>query len=106
MNAFLKALIRAMTSRNWRCHRRSLFFQNLLKEIKEPIDFTDGNFKALCHDMAATIPFYPGDRELNVPINNFFKSPFRIHITRIGWKWKYKVTLHKDNDEIILQYEK
>ena len=99
----MKALIRAVTSRNWRCHQRSLFFQKLLEEIKEPMGCTNGDFKALCHDMAATIPFYPGDKELKVPIKKFFLSPFQVHITRIGWK--YEVTLY-DGDKIILQYKK
>jgi len=83
----LKALIRIFTTRDWRCHRRRIFFEKLFEDLKEVrnekdnvigyIKYTSLSYRLSCHDIAASVPFYPFDKEFSIDIGKYFAKQER-----------------------------
>jgi len=73
----LKFMARTFTPRDWRCHKRRVFFEELFEDLKEVKD-EDGNhvsgyiqhdytsYTNGCHDMAADISYYPFEKEVDI----------------------------------------
>ena len=79
----LKFMNRYFTTRNWRCHKRRVFFESLfepLKEIKDRagnhisgyVQYDESSFRRACHEMAADISFYPFEERSYINIGEFF----------------------------------
>lgn len=79
----LKFVNRYFLSRNFRCHKRRVFFENLfspLKEVKDKtgdhvsgfIQYDESSFRRACHEMAAKISFYPFEERSYINIGEFF----------------------------------
>lgn len=103
----LKFMARTFTPRDWRCHKRRLFFEELFEELKEKRDekgnyvsgylqFKDNSYTDGCHKMAAEVPFYPFEQSSNIYIGEFFGSTYpqtlynvlRAGIVRTSSLWK------------------
>ena len=81
----LKFVIRYLTTRNFRCHRRRVFFESLfesLKEVKDKsgnrvsgyVQYDESSFRRACHKMAAKISFYPFEERSCINVGEFFKD--------------------------------
>lgn len=79
----LKLVNRYLTTRNFRCHRRRVFFESLfesLKEVKDKsgnriagyVQYDESSFRRACHEMAAEVPFYPFEERSYIDVGEFF----------------------------------
>jgi hypothetical protein len=79
----LKFMNRYFTTRNWRCHKRRVFFERLfepLKEIRDKhgnhvsgyVQYDESSFRLACHEMAADISFYPFEERSYINVGEFF----------------------------------
>ena len=79
----LKFMNRYFTTRNWRCHKRRVFFEALfepLKEIRDKygdhvsgyVQYDESSFRRACHEMAADISFYPFEERSYINVGEFF----------------------------------
>ena len=103
----LKFMTRTFTSRDWRCHKRRVFFESLFEPLKESkdingghlsgyIEFDESSYRLSCHDMAADVPYYPFERRSYIDIGNFFAVQrvqrhyldLKVKIIRISPLWK------------------
>ena len=103
----LKFMARTFTPRDWRCHKRRIFFEELfenLKEVKDEeenhvsgfIQFNDSSYTNACHDMAAEVSYYPFEKRSYIYIGEFFGSTFpqmlynelKVRIIRKSSLWK------------------
>lgn len=80
----LKFMARTFTPRDWRCHKRRLFFEELFEELKEVKD-EKGNYVSgfvqhdytsygdACHGMAAEVSYYPFEKRAYISyLGEFF----------------------------------
>lgn len=131
----LKDVVRSLTPRNFRCHRRKVFFKRLFKVLREVLDEEESHvsgyiqcddecYKEACHVMAGSIPFHPFDETKSFYIGGFFKHHYPerlfnelgVKIVRTSPIWKlllgygnYEVTVFGVDDEekpINYQYNK
>jgi len=103
----LKFMARTFTPRNWRCHKRRIFFENLFEDLKEVkdkegnhisgfIQFKDNSYTDACHDMAAEVSYYPFEKRSYIYVGEFFGSTFsqmlylelKVRIIRKSSLWK------------------
>lgn len=103
----LKFVARTFTPRNWRCHKRRLFFEDLFEDLKEVkdkdgnhvsgfIQFDNSSYTDACHNMAADVSFYPFEKNSFIYIEEFFSANFpqslynklRVSITRKSPIWR------------------
>jgi hypothetical protein len=103
----LKFMARTFTPRNWRCHKRRIFFEELFEDLKEVkdedgnhvsgfIQFKDDSYTDACHEMASYVHFYPFEKKSFIYIEEFFSANFtqdlyvelRASITRISPLWR------------------
>ena len=79
----LKFMNRHFTTRNWRCHKRRIFFETLfepLKEIRDKygnhvsgyVQYDESSFRRACHEMADEISFYPFEERCYINVGEFF----------------------------------
>ena len=79
----LKFMNRYFTTRNWRCHKRRVFFEALFEPLKEIRDkygdhvsgygqYDESSFRLACHEMAADISFYPFEERSYIDVGEFF----------------------------------
>lgn len=128
----LKDVVRSVTPRGWRCHRRKVFFKRLFKILRELLDEEENHvsgyiqcdddcYNEACHEMAGEIPFYPFDERKSFNIGKFFKrhdqenlyDQLGVEIIRTSPSWKlllgygsYKVTVFGvDNEEKPINYQ-
>ena len=79
----LKFLWRTVIPRDWRCHKRRVFFEALLEPLKEIrnkygdhvsgyVQYDESSFRLACHEMAADISFYPFEEMSYIDVGEFF----------------------------------
>ena len=79
----LKFINRHLTPRDWRCHKRRVFFEVLfepLKEIKDRlgdhvsgyVQYDESSFRRACHEMAAKEHFYPFEERSYINVGEYF----------------------------------
>ena len=79
----LKFMNRYFLTRDFRCHKRRVFFESLfspLKEVKDKtgnhvsgyIQYDESSFRRACHEMAARISFYPFEERSYINVGEFF----------------------------------
>lgn len=103
----LKFIARNFTPRDWRCHKRRIFFEKLFEDLKEKKD-ENGNhvsgyiqsdsssYREACHEMAAEVSYYPFEKRSYIYIGEFFGSTFpqmlynelKVRIIRKSPFWK------------------
>jgi hypothetical protein len=103
----LKFMTRTFTPRNWRCHKRRVFFEELFEELKEVkdkgenhvsgfIQFNANSYTDACHKMAGDISFYPFEKRCFIYIEEFFGeylpqplyNELRVNIIRKSPLWR------------------
>jgi len=78
----LKTVIKSISSRNWRCHRRRVFYQRLFKDILS---------KSECRNLAGEVSYFPFELIKQVPIGKVspdFSDDTKAIIYRISPVWK------------------
>jgi hypothetical protein len=96
----LNSLVQTITTRDYRCHRRRVFYQRLFKGILS---------KSQCHDLAGMIPYYPTKQKKEIPIGevstNFAENTV-ANVSRISPFWtlffgfgKFDVTINDTNSQ-------
>ena len=88
MEEFFKFLLRIFTIRDWRCHKRKLFFQALFKQL----EIEDLNY----HDMAGRFDYYPFCRSYLIEFYNL-----KVEIERASNIWKAIKSRKCDYDVLI-----
>lgn len=79
----LKFINRHFTPRDWRCHKRRVFFETLFEPLKEIrnrygdhisgyIQYDESSFTRACHEMAAEISFYPFEKKSYINVGEYF----------------------------------
>ena len=103
----LKFMARTFTPRDWRCHKRRLFFEELFEDLKEVkdkgdnhvscfIQFNASSYTDACHKMAGDISFYPFEKRCFIYIEEFFGeqlpqslyNELRVNIIRKSPLWR------------------
>lgn len=103
----LKFMTRTFTPRDWRRHKRRVFFEELFEELKEVKDEKGNHLSGFiqhdytsygdaCHDLAAKFSYYPFEKWSSIPIGRCFDSTFpqmlygelRARIIRKSSLWK------------------
>ncbi len=121
----LKFLNRYFTPRDWRCHKRRVFFEAIFEQLKEIrnyagdhvkgyVQYNESSFRLACHEMAAEIPFYPFEERCSIDVGEFFvmqvNQPFysklKVTIKRISPLYKlifgfgkYEVHVYGDDEK-------
>lgn len=67
-NKTLKTLIRFLSTKNWRGHKRSEFFQKAFQPIVDEgwIEYYDTSYSMACHELAEKYDYYPFDSEFEM----------------------------------------
>ena len=104
----LKLVNRYLTTRNFRCHRRRVFFESLFESLKEVKDksgnrisgyvkYDESSFTRACHEMAAKISFYPFEERSYINVGKFFieqrvqplYTQLKVRIIRKSSLWSF-----------------
>ena len=78
----LKNVVQAISSRNWRCHRRRIFFQRIFKGLLS---------KSECHKLAGKVSYFPFEPTKQIPIGEVsrdFSDDTQAIVHRIYPAWK------------------
>lgn len=79
MGDALKWLIRLFSTKNWRGHKRKVFFSKMLYRFTNAEDgfhgiinyHDDFTYGLVCHEMAANIPYYPFEKNATFEIQEY-----------------------------------
>ena len=109
----LRFVVRLIIPRNYRCHKRRIFFEKLFENLREVRDGTgnhvsgyiqcnESSYRNVCHDLAADISYYPFDscypfmEKDYIYVGEFFNSGYpqslyddlKVKIIRKSSLWK------------------
>ena len=85
----LKFINRHFTPRDWRCHKRRVFFETLFEPLKEIrnrygdhisgyIQYDESSFTRACHEMAAEISFYPFEIKSYINVGEYLYTEMQL----------------------------